>query len=206
MITKIVLTGGPCAGKTTALSLIKTEFKKRGYEVLLVSETATELMEGGLTPLSCGSNLDYQKCQVQFQWFKERIFEQGARSMQADKVLIVCDRGVIDNKAFMTEEEFRICLQLLHSNEMAELERYDAVFHLETAAKGALEAYTLSNNKTRTQSPDEAICINERNIVAWSNHKYFRIIDNVGGFNHKLNRLINEISVFLNKQEQDELA
>ena len=33
-ITKIVLTGGPCAGKTTALTWINNYFTKRGYKVL----------------------------------------------------------------------------------------------------------------------------------------------------------------------------
>ena len=201
MITKIVLTGGPCAGKTTALSLIKKEFEKKGYRVLIIAETATELMKGGLTPFNCGTNLDFQKCQVGLQMFKERIFEQGALSMRIDKILIVCDRGVLDNKAFMTEEEFNICLEANHSNEKDEIKKYDAVFLLETAAKGALGAYTLSNNKTRTQSPDEAIFINERNIDAWSHHPYFRIIDNKGGFNSKLSRLLDEITSFLTMRE-----
>ena len=40
-ISKIVLTGGPCAGKTTALSWIKNAFTKIGYAVLIVPETAT---------------------------------------------------------------------------------------------------------------------------------------------------------------------
>ena len=42
-ITKIVITGGPCAGKSTAMSYIQNEFTKKGYAVLFVPETATEL-------------------------------------------------------------------------------------------------------------------------------------------------------------------
>ena len=34
-ITKIVITGGPCAGKTTAMSWIQNSFTRRGYVVLL---------------------------------------------------------------------------------------------------------------------------------------------------------------------------
>ena len=45
-ITKIVITGGPCAGKTTALSWIQSNFTKLGYTVLFVPETATELITG----------------------------------------------------------------------------------------------------------------------------------------------------------------
>ena len=45
-ITKIVLTGGPCAGKTTAMSWIQKEFaeKGRGYKVLFIKPgTAQQL-------------------------------------------------------------------------------------------------------------------------------------------------------------------
>lgn len=64
-ITKIVLTGGPCAGKSTAMSWIQNAFTERGYKVLFVPETATELISGGVAPWTCGSNLDYQFCQMQ---------------------------------------------------------------------------------------------------------------------------------------------
>lgn len=62
-ITKIVITGGPCAGKTTAMSWIQSNFTKMGYTVLFVPETATELITGGVAPWTCGTNVDYQKCQ-----------------------------------------------------------------------------------------------------------------------------------------------
>ena len=43
-IKKIVITGGPCSGKSTMLNLIENTFKEKGYKVLIVSETATELI------------------------------------------------------------------------------------------------------------------------------------------------------------------
>ena len=61
-IAKIVITGGPCAGKSTAMSWIQNAFSKMGYAVLFVPETATELITGGVAPCSCGTNADYQKC------------------------------------------------------------------------------------------------------------------------------------------------
>ena len=73
-ITKIVLTGGPCAGKSTAMSWIQNAFTERGYKVLFVPETATELITGGVAPWTCGSNLDYQCCQMRLQIEKEKIF------------------------------------------------------------------------------------------------------------------------------------
>ena len=43
-ITKIVITGGPCAGKSTAMSWVQNAFTEMGYTVLFVPETATELI------------------------------------------------------------------------------------------------------------------------------------------------------------------
>jgi thymidylate kinase len=70
-ITKIVITGGPCAGKTTGMTWIQNAFTQMGYEVLFVPETATELIKGGISPISLDSNLDFQKCLVRLQREKE---------------------------------------------------------------------------------------------------------------------------------------
>ena len=105
-ITKIVITGGPSGGKTTAMSWVQNAFTKLGYTVLFVPETATEFITGGVAPWTCGTNLEYQKVQMRLQLEKERLFEQAARTMKADKLLIVCDRGAIDNKVYMTDEDF----------------------------------------------------------------------------------------------------
>lgn len=112
-ITKIVITGGPCAGKTTALSRIQTAFTDLGYAVVFIPETATELITGGIAPWTLESNLDYQLCQMKLQLEKEKIFADGAEKLFGkDKVLVVCDRGAMDNKAYMTEVEFANILRL----------------------------------------------------------------------------------------------
>jgi tRNA uridine 5-carbamoylmethylation protein Kti12 len=46
-ITRICLTGGPCAGKTTALSTLAEALTKQGFRVLQVPEAATLMMKGG---------------------------------------------------------------------------------------------------------------------------------------------------------------
>lgn len=136
-INKIVITGGPCAGKTTGLNWIRNAFTKLGYTVLFISETATELITGGVSPVTCATNLEFQKCQMRLQLEKEKIYEAAARSMPAGKILIVCDRGALDNRAYMSEEEFKEILSGIGANETELRGSYDAVFHLVTAAKGA---------------------------------------------------------------------
>lgn len=196
-VTKIVITGGPCAGKTTAMGKIQKEFDRIGYKVLFVPETATELITGGVAPWTLVSNEEYQKCQVSLQKRKEEIFEQAARKIDAEKVLIVCDRGVMDNKAYMNDTEFKNVMTALNLNEVEERDHYDAIFHLTTAAKGALEAYTLSNNGARTETPEQAAEIDDKLISAWTGHPHLRVIDNSTSFEGKLNRLVEEISSFL---------
>ena len=204
-ISKIVLTGGPCAGKTTALTWINNYFSKRGYTVLFVSESATELISNGVTPWDCGSNYEYQSYQVRLQKIKELIFEEAAKNMKNEKILIVCDRGMLDNKAYMKDVEFKRLLREFETNEVEERDSYDAVFHLASAAKGKEEFYTLANNGARTESIEEARKLDDRIISAWTGHPHFRIIDNSTDFENKLERLLIEISSFLGEPEPFEI-
>ena len=166
-VKKIVITGGPSAGKTTAMSWIQNAFTQKGYAVLFVPETATELITGGVAPWTCGSNADYQKCQMHLQLEKERVFEQAAKTMNADKVLIVCDRGALDNKAYMDSVEFAAVLAHLGTDEITLRDGYDAVFHLVTAAKGAVEFYTTANNAARTETPEQAAALDDLAIIPY---------------------------------------
>lgn len=46
-LTRILLTGGPCAGKSTAIAAISQDLTQLGYKVLVVPEAATIIMKGG---------------------------------------------------------------------------------------------------------------------------------------------------------------
>ncbi len=204
-ITKIVITGGPCAGKSTAMSWIYDAFTQMGYAVLFVAETATELITGGVAPWTVVRKADYQKCQMKLQLEKEKIYAQAARAMKADKVLIVCDRGVSDCKAYMTDEEFAEAVASLGSNEVELRDDYDAVFHLVTAAKGAEEFYTTANNPARKETAGEAAALDDRLISAWTGHPHLRVIDNSTSFENKMKRLVTEIASFLGEPEPYEI-
>ena len=105
--------------------------------VLFVPETATELISGGVAPWTCGTNKDYQKGQVRLQLVKEDIFLKAARTMPVERILIVCDRGALDNRAYMDDAEWAEVLDSLGVDEVSLRDSYDAVFHLVTAARGA---------------------------------------------------------------------
>ena len=204
-INKIVLTGGPCAGKTTALTWINNYFSKRGYTILFVPETATELITNGVAPWTCETNYDYQRFQIRLQKIKEQIFDDAAKKMKNDKILIVCDRGILDNKAYMKDVEFKRVLNEFGTSETQERDSYDAIFHLVSAAKGKENLYTLANNIARTETIEEARELDNKIISAWTGHPHFRIIDNSTEFEEKLERLLKEITSFLGEPEPFEI-
>ena len=193
-LTKIVITGGPCAGKSTAMSWIQNHFSEKGWTVLFVPETATEFISGGVAPWTCRTNADYQVVQMTLQREKERLFEKAARGMPKDKILIVCDRGMLDNRAYMNEEEIEWVLEQIGANEVELRDQYDAVFHLVTAAKGAEQFYTTANNAARIETVEQAVALDDKIIAAWTGHPHFRVIDNATNFEDKMKRLLQEIA------------
>lgn len=204
-IIKIVITGGPCGGKSTAIERVKEIFTGEGFRVLLLQETATELINGGIAPWTCRSNTEFQLLQMEMQMQKEKLFEQAAYSMNEDRILIVCDRGLIDNKVYMEPEEFSTVMLRMGVNEVELRDNYDAVFHLVTAAKGAEEYYTTLNNKARTETPEQAARLDDMLIAAWTGHPHFRVIGNRSDFEEKLGRLISEIKQFAGVPEPIEI-
>ena len=204
-IIKIVITGGPCAGKTTAMSWIQNMFTDLGYNVIFIPECATELINAGISAKTCKDVESFQNALMKLQIEREIIYEIAAKTIKNDKVLIVCDRGIMDSKAFLTDLQFSSILSELNKNEIELRDNYDAVFHLVTAAKGAEEFYTLENNTARTETIEEAILIDDNLINAWNGHPHFRIIDNYTNFDNKMKKLLKEISHFLGEPEHQEI-
>ena len=58
-IWRLVLTGGPCGGKTTAQNRLATFFESLGWRVFRVPETATILLNGGVNMHSFCSKIYY---------------------------------------------------------------------------------------------------------------------------------------------------
>lgn len=194
-VWSFVVTGGPCSGKTTALSTIEQELSNRGYHVLIVPETATELISTGIRPF--GNSLEilpFQYVLIEKQINKENLYHKVAQMLPADKVVIIHDRGIIDNKSYVSEKQFQELLEHFSMNEVDARDRYDAVFHLVTAANGAEEFYTLANNSARTETPEEARRLDSRGIQNWTGHPHLRIISNDNtNFEGKMKRLMSEV-------------
>jgi len=196
-VTKIVITGGPCAGKTTALKYVKDAFEKLGYAVLTVSETASELISGGVAPWTCGTPEDFQRCRLKLQLERERIYEAAAITMKCENVLIVCDRGALDTRCYTDDDQFSSALSAVGKSEWELRDSYDAVFHLVTSAKGAKASYATGEGTGRYEMPEESARLDDRLISAWCGHPHLRVIGCEERFEDKAAHLVREISSFL---------
>lgn len=199
MIKKVVLTGGPCAGKTTALSKLEQNLKELGYNVLIVSESATELIKGGIRPFGDNqvSMFDFQDIIINYQLNKEKTYDESIKYFSNPNTVIIYDRGVMDNKAYVSDEEFDKLLNKNNLTELTLMDNYDMVLHLVTAALGKEEFYTLENNKARTESIEEAIEMDKKTLNAWRGHRNLKVIDNRTDFEEKLNRVVDEVNNLL---------
>jgi len=198
-IKKIVLTGGPCAGKTTGMSYIQNFFTEQGYTVIFVSEVATEIMTAGISRKTVGED-DFEDCIFDHQLAKEASYDEMIKRISNDKVLVVYDRGLFDGRAFCSEEIFQNNLKRYGLSETEAREKYGAVFHMVTAAKGAEAFYTLENNAARTETPEQAIAVDEKLVNCWNGHPHLRVIDNSSDFEGKMHKLLSEISSYLNEK------
>lgn len=194
MIKKIILTGGPCAGKSTSISKIKRKFEEEGFIVLVVPETATELIEMGIKPF--GENkvdmYEFQKYVFSHQLNKEALIDAYINQNKNKDIIVLYDRSLIDNKSYVSEEDFKRLLKEFNLTEAELYHRYDMAIHLLTAAKGT-EFYTLENNQARSESKEEAIIQDDKTLNCYLGFPHHIIIDNSTSFEDKINRVITEI-------------
>ena len=104
-IPKIVLTGGPCAGKTTALSHLFDRLASMGMKPIMVPEAATVVIGAGVTPGSVTTG-EFQAGIMRAQLALENIFETYARQMPAGcRPVLICGRFRRDHgmKSFWRE-------------------------------------------------------------------------------------------------------
>lgn len=203
MVKRIVLTGGPCAGKTTVLSKIESFLLKKGYKVFIVRESATELIASGITPHEDGVGmLNFQKLILLYQYHKEEIYNKALEYIN-DDVVIIYDRALLDNRAYINNFQFDLILNELSLeigkkiDEFDILSRYDMVIHLETSAVG--KGYNLENNVARYESQNDAILLDVETKNSWCMHDNFHVINSTDNFDDKVSSVINLIDDFISK-------
>jgi hypothetical protein len=173
---RIVLTGGPGGGKTTAADLFRREI---GDRVVVVPEAATLLFAGGFPrsdepgALRAGQKAIYHV---------QRNLEDAQSARFPGRVLL-CDRGTLDGAAYWPDSPEAYFAELGSSVE-AELLRYDAVIFFETAAVGGLAIE--GGNPVRVEDLETAVALDRKLRGLWSRHPRFVLVPHNASFFKKL--------------------
>lgn len=201
-IPKVVLTGGPCSGKSKGLEMLVRKLGEMGYIVMLVPEVASDLFGRGvkLSEVSRSQEIwaEFQRIILKAQFASERISKQLLDLHPGDRKVIICDRGAMDGMAYVSPDEFKSIIAKAGVPLLSNIrDRYDGVVHLVTAAIGAEEFYNL-DNPSRHETVEEAAALDGRTLAAWNGHEHLFIVGNRSngtkvGFRRKMTNLLSAV-------------
>eukprot|EP00928_Gymnodinium_smaydae_P038355 TRINITY_DN26477_c0_g1_i1.p1 TRINITY_DN26477_c0_g1~~TRINITY_DN26477_c0_g1_i1.p1 ORF type:complete len:475 (-),score=94.50 TRINITY_DN26477_c0_g1_i1:149-1573(-) len=208
-IHRIVVTGGPCGGKSTVLGDLKQALEDRQFLVSVMPEVATQAFEwsGGRlwTDAASSERRSVEKSTLFLQLqigIEDAILRMARTSLAVRDVapsrprglVILYDRGCADYRAYCSSMQWSEVLERLGTT-MTRLRdrRYDFVVHLVTAANGAEEYYTLEQAEgevsARHESAAEAREVDVRIQRAWHGFANVAVVDNSQPFAEKRRRV-----------------
>ena len=174
---RIVLTGGPGGGKTTAADLFRREI---GEKVVIVPEAATMMFSGGFPRYTERDAV----CSAQRAIYHvQRNLEQIQAAKYADRILL-CDRGSVDGAAYWPDDSDRSFFEEMGTTLEDELSHYDGVIFFETAAAGGMGIE--GGNPVRSESLPEAVKLDRILHDLWSQHPNFVKISHNESFLEKI--------------------
>jgi predicted ATPase len=176
---RVVVTGGPGAGKTALLEIVRRHFCEH---VAVLPEAASIVFGGGFprgesdAARRAGQRAIY-RVQVELE---QLVVEEKVAAVA------LCDRGTLDGLAYWpgTAETF---FSEVGTTMEAELRRYATVIHLRTPS--AERGYN-HRNPLRIESAREAARLDEKVVAAWSGHPRRFFVDSADDFLDKMARVI----------------
>jgi len=212
-VHKIVVTGGPCGGKSTILSDLTQMLEERHYMVCAMPEVATMMYHwsGGRMweDYQEEENAKLQLLMTKLQMdIEDAVVQMGTQSLVMRRhlenppkgVVILFDRGVVDNKAYCSEQVWAdVTCELGTTTSRLRDGRYDAVVHLVTAANGAEKFYTLdqaegAGSSARHETAEEARKLDKDLMRVWHGARELHIVPNQGSSfpekRHKVEELV----------------
>jgi predicted ATPase len=174
---RIVLTGGPGGGKTTAADLFRREI---GERVVVVPEAATLLFSGGFPRTNVERALVASQRAI---YQVQRNLEDAQAACFPDRILL-CDRGTVDGAAYWPNDDPATFFDEVGSTLESELSRYDAVIFFETAARGGMEIE--GGNPIRNEDLEQAVALDERLHSLWAQHPRFTLVPHNASFFKKI--------------------
>ena len=176
----IVLTGGPGAGKTAVLDMLRHELCEH---VAILPEAAGIVFGGGFprgTPLA--ERRAAQRAIYHVQLEVETLFASRAPNA------MLCDRGTMDGAAYWPGPgDFWAGMGTTRE---AAMSRYDVVIHLRVPDSANGYGH---QNPLRTESVEEAHAIDRRILELWEGHPHRIVIDSSTSFRDKVEQAIDAI-------------
>lgn len=194
-ISKIVLTGGSCSGKSTLMKTIRKEMENL---VHCVPEVASIVIsQVGIKP-PVGDPIANRRLQRTI-YRVQRIFEATSAeyALNQGKQVLVLDRGTVDNAAYMPgglkemENTYQTTRQFEYS-------QYDLVICLEVPPEDIFEKNRL-NNPARSEPYSEVLDRSQQIKEVWKDHPNFHFIPNCKSWEEKENKVLVIIQEFLSK-------
>lgn len=181
---RIVLTGGPGAGKTAVLELVRQHFCEH---VHVLHESASIVFGGGFPRRPHGEGRRAAQRAIFHVQRELEAVEEGENA-----AIVLCDRGTVDGAAYWPgPSDLWSSVGTTLADELA---RYNAVIHLRTPSMG--EGYN-HVNPLRLESAGEAAAIDERLLHVWTTHPRRFVIEAHAAFldkaRHVLDILRNEL-------------
>ena len=174
-VRRVVLTGGPGAGKTAVLEVVR---KQLCAHVVVLPESAGIVYGGGFPRRS--TDAARRAGQLAIYHVQDQL--ERLALAEGDPALVVCDRGVLDGLAYWPGAASEFFTEAGATRD-AMLARYDAVIHLRTPT--AANGYN-HQNPLRIESADEASVIDRRLLDAWSAHPRRLVVECAADFLVKL--------------------
>ena len=178
---RIVLTGGPGAGKTAVLELVRQAFCRH---VRVLPEAAGIVFGGGFPrePGACAQRAA-QRAIFHVQTELESL------AAGSDASVVFCDRGTVDSAAYWPGPPTELWDRMSTTLE-EQLARYDTVIHLRTPSN---ENGYHNRNPLRVETAVQAGEIDQRIERLWAAHPHRFLIDAEANFLRKAERTLQII-------------
>ena len=177
-VRRVVLTGGPGAGKTAVLELVKKSFCPH---VLVLPESAGIIFGGGFPRRK---DLASSQSAQRAIFYVQRELENAAEGQNS--AVTLCDRGTVDGGAYWTgKPDLWTSVGTTLANQVA---RYAAVIHMRVPQGGVGYNYS---NPLRVESPEEAARIDRRIVELWKDHPNYTSVASEESFIAKAGKVLD---------------
>lgn len=192
---KIVITGGPCAGKTTVTNVIAQAYPNN---IVTVPEAASLLFSGGFPRWQ---EIAVIRSTQRAIFCVQHELETAFTARYPDKIQIL-DRAAIDGAAYWPDgaEDY---FTAMGTSLKTELIRYDHVIYLASAGP---QDYLIHKDKNpnRLENWEEASRLDKETLRLWQMHPSLTMVRNNKSFAYKMAEVLSIISSLVSEENEIE--